>query len=124
MEGEISLANLGAGVAIEKFGEEMKRVVENILDPNTEATSKREIILRVAFKPTSDRRMAAVAVATQAKLAPSTCFATQAFLGKHAGEPVAFEDNPAQLTIESFVQQAQQQVTTLPAQPAEGEAKS
>jgi len=103
---EITLANLGGGAAIEKVQEELGRVVENILDPNTNATASRSIVLTITFKPAKDRSFGDVEVATQAKLAPSTAFSTRAFFGADKeGKHVAFEDNPKQVTIQDFLDQ-------------------
>lgn len=45
----ISLATLNKGAAIELFEQELKRVIENIADPNVEPTAKRKITLTVVF---------------------------------------------------------------------------
>jgi hypothetical protein len=105
--GDMNLATLGGGAAIEKFQDELARVVANILDPNTETNAKREIVLRVVFRPVKDRSRpvveAAVAVYASSKLAPPVAFATRAFVGVHQGVAIVCEDNPAQLTLEALM---------------------
>ncbi len=44
-DGMVSLSTLGRGAAIERFDDEFKRVLENILDPNT-ADGPRALSLR------------------------------------------------------------------------------
>jgi hypothetical protein len=46
----LSLANLKEGAAVEAFDEELKKVVENILDPNT-TRKTRTITLKVDITP-------------------------------------------------------------------------
>lgn len=71
---QMTLANLGGGAAVERFQEELQKVITNILDPNTEAQAKRSVVLKVTIKP----------------------------------EKIACEDNPDQLTIDDFVDKAEQ----------------
>ena|SRR3990167_3621630 len=113
MLGTISLETLGGGVALEKFKEELTKVVENILDPNTEPMAKRTIVLTVTVKPTRDRSDGAIDISCQAKLAPATSVITRAFFGKQGQQFLAFEDNPRQVTIEQFVEQAQEKITPI-----------
>lgn len=112
----INLANLGGGAALEKFEDELSRVVENILDPNTEAKVKREIILKVVINPDIERRMGAVTVYASSKLAPPAAFKTRAYFGKDGQKALAFEDNPHQVTINDFIQNQSEKVTKLPVQ--------
>jgi hypothetical protein len=115
----INLLNLGSGVLVEKFEEELERVVENILDPNTDPKTKREVILRVSIKPAGDRTFGVVSIAASSRLAASTSWETRAFFGKDrkSGKALAFEDDPRQLTIESFT--APKNVEELPAKEKE-----
>lgn len=118
MNGEISLATLGGGVAAEKFEEEMTKVIENVLDPNTDAKAKREIVIRVTIKPSADRKNGSIAISAQAKLAPATCYEVRGYFGKDkAGRVHAFEEDPKQITIDDFVQAQEEKVTPLQQQP-------
>jgi hypothetical protein len=42
----VSLETLGQGAAIELFSEELRKVLENVLDPNTKATATRSVTLK------------------------------------------------------------------------------
>lgn len=78
----ISLLNLGDGAAIEKFDEELQRVLDNIVDPNAKADAVREITLKVKFKPDENRNVAAVSIATDCKLAPDREVTTACVIGR------------------------------------------
>jgi len=107
---QITLANLGGGAAVEKFEDELRAVLENILDPNTEATCKREVSLKITFKPDKDRSFGEISIVAQAKLAPAIAYETRAFFGREAGKVVAFEDNPKQVTIDDFLEREKQAI--------------
>ena len=103
MSNELTLANLGNGACVERFEEQLQKVIENITDPNTEAKTKRKIVLEVTFVPDRDRDIGAVTVSCQARLAPTVSFRTQAYLGRDGDRYVAFEDDPKQLTVQDFL---------------------
>ena len=108
MANELTLANLGNGAAVEKFEENLQLVIANVLDPNTEAKTKRKIVLEVTLVPDRDRDIGSVLVSCQAKLAPSVSFRTQAYLGKDGDRFVAFESDPKQVTFDDFVEAKEQ----------------
>jgi hypothetical protein len=116
MSNELTLANIGGGAAVEKFAEELDRVIENILDPNTEAKAKRKIVLEVCIAPNHERGFGAITISSVAKLAPTTAYATRAYFGRDADRHVCFEDNPRQLTIEDFVEQGKSIPAITPAE--------
>lgn len=123
--GQIKLNTLGRGVALERFDEELARVVENVIDPNTEAKAKRKITLEVTIVPAHDRKQAAISISCQAKLAPVVSYATRAYLGKNGQQFLAFEDNPNQVTVDEFIEAAKENVTPITAAPdAEEESAS
>ncbi len=96
----LSFDNLGAGVAEEKFEEALKKVLENVLDPNTRAQTAREIILRVKIKPSENRTDADVVIACDVKLAADKVFPTRIFIGKSLnGQPEAHEVNANQYQL-------------------------
>lgn len=99
--GVLGLHNIAGGAALERFDHQLKRVLENIADPNTAPTAKRTIILEVVVAPNDDRKSATIVVQTKAKLAAPMGVKTVAFLGKHEGRHVAMEQNPDQLTLKS-----------------------
>lgn len=99
-ENLVSLATLSDGAAIEMFDEELQRVLDNILDVNTDPKQAREITLKVKIQPNENREMGAVSIGTVSKLAPSKSVSTVFFMGRRAGRAVATERNPKQLTFD------------------------
>lgn len=93
---DVSLTNLMGGLAVERFDDEMKNVLKNIVDPNTPAKAKRSIKLEVTFKPDSDRGMGHIEIAVSSKLAPAEKVQTRVFIAMTRNGPVATEHNPNQ----------------------------
>ena len=87
----ITLTNLGGGAAVEKFDEELQRVLDNIVDPNTQAESVRSITLKVTIKPDNTRQVGTVLISSVAKLAPDKEYETTCALGAVNGKGVARE---------------------------------
>lgn len=56
----LSIPNLCNGGLVERLHGEMRRAVENILDPNTEAKKARKVTLTITIKPNEHRNMAEV----------------------------------------------------------------
>lgn len=98
-EDVVSLLNLGRGAAIERFDDELQRVLNNIVDPNT-TEQVREVNLKVKIKPNGDRDFCTVDVLCSSKLAPSEPFQTRMFVGRTNKGAVATEHNPQQLQLE------------------------
>lgn len=76
----MSLLNLGGGGAVEKFDDEMKRVLENILDRNT-GEGARSVTLTVVLKPDVNRDICQVGISCKSKLMPVQPFGTSVFIG-------------------------------------------
>lgn len=93
----LTLANLGNGGAAEQFEEEMVRVLENILDPNTPATDKRQIVIKVTFKPSADRDSSEITVDTAVKLASVRSSFATVFVGRRRGKAIAITHDPKQM---------------------------
>jgi hypothetical protein len=92
--------NLGCGAAEEMFEEALKKVLANILDPNTRANTAREVVLRVKIKPSEARTDADVIIDCNVKLATDKPFPTKIFIGKDAqGKPEAHEVNANQMNL-------------------------
>lgn len=95
----VTLDSLKAGGVLQLFDEELKKVLENIMDPNTEPEAVREVRLVVKIKPDRDRATAAVAIIPSAKLAPAVALGTRMFFGKKAGQVLAWEHDPQQMDL-------------------------
>ncbi len=93
----VTLEGLGNGAAKELFEAELRRVVENVSDPNTPWKAKRAITLKITISPEGDERTAVgVAISCTSKVAAPTPYPTRLFVGIGADGPVAVESNPEQ----------------------------
>lgn len=95
----VTLENLKAGGALQLFDDELNKVLENIMDPNTEPEAVREVTLKVKIKPDKDRATASVQVIPTSKLAPAVALGTRMFFGKKGGKYLAWEHDPQQLQL-------------------------
>ncbi len=96
----LSFENLGCGAAEEKFEDALKKVLANILDPNTRPQTAREVILRVKIKPSEGRTDADVIIDCQAKLASDKAVPTGSINGRDInGTPEAHEVNANQVQL-------------------------
>lgn len=94
---QLTLASIAGGAARELFQDELRAVVTNILDPNTEPRAKRELTVTVTITPDpEDRTMGRVNVRVTSKLGKRRPAATLVFFGLQEGEPVALESDPRQ----------------------------
>lgn len=99
-ETHVSLETLARGAAVERFREELERVADNVLDPNTSATQAREITLKVKIKPNASRSMLAVEVQTATKLANAEGVGTSIYISRNnRGEVRITEFNPEQPSL-------------------------
>lgn len=65
-----SLIDMAMGAMKERVDYEMTRCVQNIADPNTKATAKREITLKITLEPDENRQHVEVSCSANSKLAP------------------------------------------------------
>lgn len=97
----VTLYSLAGGRAAELFQEELQSVIENVMDPNTELETTREIKLTVKIKPDGERRAATVDVLCTSKIAPIHSVDTRIFFGKNRkGDLIIVESNPEQLKFD------------------------
>ena len=87
----IDLDKLADGAVREKFNNALNEVTKNILDPNTKATAKRTITLKLTFEPGEDREIADVTVDYSTKLASVKGVATRFVIGTDGSDVIASE---------------------------------
>lgn len=92
----VTLETIGHGAALELFNKELRNVLDNIADPNTEPKGKRKISLEITFAPTVNRDMGQVLIDCKAKLMPHRGEATTVFFAYVAGQRAAVEPDPKQ----------------------------
>jgi hypothetical protein len=67
---ELTLINALHGGVLEQFGDALRELVRNVLDPNTDAKAKRSVTLRCTVSPSDDRDFGAVDFSVVPSLAP------------------------------------------------------
>ena len=79
---EINLDDLAGGELGEQFQYAAKKVVENLLDPNTPYKNKRGITIKLTFEQNEERNDVQVGVQVDTKLAPRSPMKTNLAIGK------------------------------------------
>lgn len=65
-----SIMEMARGAIMERVDIEMTRIIENIMDENTEAKVQRVLTLKVGLTPDPERKMVNVVAQANSKLAP------------------------------------------------------
>lgn len=90
-----SILQMARGAIEERVDYEMSRVIDNILDPNTEPTGKRKLSLTIEFRPDANRQVVAVNTTAKSALCPTNPVATSLYItGDANGEVTAVEMVP------------------------------
>lgn len=71
-ENRASILQMARGAIQERVDYEISRIVDNILDVNTEACAKRRLTLTIELKPDENRQYIKIAASAVSKLAPAT----------------------------------------------------
>lgn len=79
---QIDLNELAGGELGVQFQEAAKKVVANMLDPNTAYKNKRGITIKITFEQNEARNDVAVGIQTETKLAPQQPIKTHLSIGK------------------------------------------
>ncbi len=80
----INLETLAGGTFAEKITEALAQVAENIQNPSTKATTKRQINVAIKFTPDKTRQLASIQIAITTKLAATEAIDTQMIMGVNA----------------------------------------
>jgi len=100
---KMSLLTVCGGCAQERFDHELQKILENVLDPNTEATAARSITLTVKIKPDEDRETLRSELVVKANPAPLSPMGSFSLLGKDVkGKAEAHEIKPYKQTKIEF----------------------
>lgn len=100
----VTIETIGGGALGELFETELRRILENIADPNTDSKSKRVMSIQIAFKPSRDRDVADVELKCSSKLAGINSVSSTLYMGRYQGKLIAVENDPRQQAL--FDQQA------------------
>lgn len=79
-ENRISILQMARGAFMERIDYEMAKVVDNILDPNTQATAKRKLSMTLELKPDANRQTVVVSCSVKSALCPSDSVGTSLFI--------------------------------------------
>ena len=80
-EAKINLEALAGGAFAEKLNEALMQVADNIQNPNTEATTQRQINVTIKFAPNKTRQLVNTQIAVTTKLAATEAIDTQMIMG-------------------------------------------
>lgn len=86
---KLTIANLAKGALVEQFEVELEKVLDNILDPNTEAKKARKITMTLEIKPNEQRNMADIKFHTKSNLIPANAVSTAILINKDGQGNVA-----------------------------------
>lgn len=76
-----SILDMAMGAIKERVDYEMGHIVDNILDPNTEAKKKRKLTLTLEFSPDADRQTIVVNCTAKSSLVPTNPVMTSLYVG-------------------------------------------
>ena len=78
---QISLLEAAQGAIKERVDSEVARIVENIFNPNTDASKKRQLVIKVEFTPNNDRSYVQIKATAESKLQPFSAIQTAISVG-------------------------------------------
>jgi hypothetical protein len=91
----VNIGNVCDGAVPERFEHEMKRILANIADPNTDPEAKRCLTLEFKISPSPDRKSAVVSFACKSKVPGATAVAGSIFFSKG----LAYTEDPRQAAL-------------------------
>ncbi len=102
MSVNIKLGDIGRGALSEKFDDAMIDVVKNTCDPNTDATTKRKLVIELIFTPNkNDRTQCKLETKVTTKLGAARPLESTVAMGfdRETGEIAAIEHVPGQAPL-------------------------
>lgn len=109
MEKTTSILQMARGAIQERVDYEVSKVVDNILDLNTDPTAKRKITLTIELKPDENRQFIKIAASSKSQLAPVLPVGTTLGIASvpDTGEMILVETTPqvpGQVSMDGTVQ--------------------
>lgn len=106
-----SILEMAQGAIMEQVNMEVGKIVDNILDPNTDAKKKRQLNLVVDFAPSADRSTVVITATAKSKLLPNNSIQTTLYVGadSRTGEVQAVEMVPQIPGQQSFSGEVQEE---------------
>lgn len=120
----LNLEELSGGGLSERIDTAMKKVLENMQDPNTPWKVKRSITVKMVFTQTEDRNDTAVELSVDTKTAPASPIITRMAIGKNleSGEIFAEEYGPqirGQMSLNDYEAKPEETAGKAAAEPTE-----
>lgn len=106
-----SILEMAQGAIMEQVNMEVGKIVDNILDPNTDPKKKRQLSLTVDFAPSADRSTVVITATAKSKLLPNNAVQTTLYVGADSttGEVQAVEMTPQIPGQQSFTGEIQEE---------------
>ena len=105
-----SLLQMAKGAIQERVDYEVSKVIDNILDVNTDPLAKRKVTLVVEMKPDEDRQVVKITATATSKLAPTNSVGTSLVItSDQNGEMILAEiipQVPGQMSLTGEVQES------------------
>lgn len=102
---QVDINELSGGALSEKVNIELRKLAENVLDPNTKADAVRTLTIQIKVKPNENRQVGAAEIQVKSQLVPSKGIPTSfVFDFDREGKPVMAElitGNRNQLIIDN-----------------------
>lgn len=92
----VSIVEMKNGAFLERANYEMAKIMDNILDPNTKATEKRQLTMVFTLTPDDDRTNVAINCTVKTKMASTNPSVTSLYItgSEGTGEVCAVENVP------------------------------
>jgi len=90
----LNLFEMVNGAVQEQINLNFQEVINNIADPNTSSIAKRELNIKLTFKPNDDREESNIDIQCKTKLAPVKSLGTKIYIG---------QDNDGNVVAEEFI---------------------
>ena len=90
-----SILRMASGAIEEKVDYEVSRVIDNIIDPNTQPDAKRKTVITLEFRPDAERKHIAISATAKSSLVPTAAASTAVMITSDGnGEMVVAEMVP------------------------------
>lgn len=124
----VNLETFAGGALQEKFDDAMKKVLTNLMDPNTPWKNKRKIAIEVSFEQNEDRDDVSVNVSVVTKLAPVKPIGTRMAIGRDLKTEEVFAEEygsqcRGQMTMEEYQRQQEREIEGKTVDAETGEIK-
>lgn len=101
-----SILEMARGAMMERATYEVTRILENILDANTKATTKRKLTITLEFTPDDERQTIGISCVAKSTLAPTNPVVTSLYVADGDNVVEMVPQVPGQFTLGGSEQEA------------------